>query len=175
MPRRTTVRLVLLALVALATSAKLADAQAAGRASAPTVTSGRRPDVDIQVDRPSSRGSSDNKYSNEICGGFGNDPLGFPSLCLRDVVFQGIPLGDELCQRQFPCKKSKCSTKRIHTNLIPGLQAQGLKLPEAFDGLEIDGRSSKDFDFDLKDLGLCVCDDDEGAFPKLFPHTAAQC
>ena len=77
MPRRTTVRLVLVALVALATSATLADAQSAGRASArPAVISGRRPGVDVQVDRPSSRGNKNDKPSKwgELCGGFGVTP-----------------------------------------------------------------------------------------------------
>ena len=74
MPRRTTVRLVL---VALATSATLADAQSAGRASArPAVISGRRPGVDVQVDRHSSRGNKNDKPSKwgELCGGFGVTP-----------------------------------------------------------------------------------------------------
>ena len=77
MPRRTTVRLVLVALVALATSATLADAQSAGRASArPAVISGRRPGDDVQVDRHSSRGNKNDKPSKwgELCGGFGVTP-----------------------------------------------------------------------------------------------------
>jgi len=77
MPRRTTVRLVLVALVALATSTTLADAQSAERASArPAVISGRRPGVDVQVDRPSSRGNKNDKPSKwgELCGGFGVTP-----------------------------------------------------------------------------------------------------
>ena len=77
MPRRTTVRLVLVALVALATSATLADAQSAERASArPAIISGRRPGVDVQVDRPSSRGNKNDKPSKwgELCDGFGVTP-----------------------------------------------------------------------------------------------------
>ena len=160
MPRRTTVRLVLLALVALATSATLADAQSAGRATAPLVTSGRRPDVglpdiDIQVDRPSSRGNNKGKPSKwgNICGSItGDDPLGLPAFCVAD----NDSFGDALCQHAFSCKKSKCSTKRIHTKFIDGFRKEGLTLPEEFETSEVDGRSSKGKDFDFK-IGFCVC------------------
>ena len=140
MPRRTTVRLVLLALVALATSATLADAQSAGRATAPLVTSGRRPDVglpdiDIQVDRPSSRGNNKGKPSRwgEICGI--ENSIRDAKLCTTDAQ----------CQTEFTCTRSECSTRRIHTKQISGL-----------------GRGFKG----SFDVGVCVCF--EGASPVLF-------
>ena len=43
------------------------------------------------------------------------DPLGLPSFCLPDID----ALSDAFCQRLFPCKRSKCSTLRVHTKLIP--------------------------------------------------------
>lgn len=44
----------------------------------------------------------------------------------------------------------------MHTKLIPGLQGEGLELPEEFAAFEIAGRSSKDFK-----LGVCVCFDED--------------
>ena len=127
------------------------------------MTSGRRPDVGlpdvdipdvgIQVDRPSSRGNNTNKNKpskpskwGEVCGSVGGDPLGPPSFCFSD----------EICQRLFPCKSSKCSTKKLHTKLITGLITEGLEPPEPLQASEVKVRSSKDFDFDF---GVCVCFD----------------